>query len=279
MLKATSAPRRRADPGRRAGAAAAPRSAAGAGARRTPPATAPTKDAGNVPPRRASRRAEGASPPAPARARPPSRAGTTRPRGTARASGRSTRRFPGVETNRLIQGAGREWREFRNGPLTRYGGWLLRRRARGARSRSTSCGARSRCTASPPGRLIERFNARRARRPTGRWRSASCCWRSSGIVILWGKHIILPWLGYTGFSWLTVVSKNLHNFVGPLFIFSLVVMFLLFVKDNLPRGARHRVDQEVRRHVRKRAEVPSGKFNAGEKACSGRAGARARRRA
>ena len=32
---------------------------------------------------------------------------------------------PGRETNRLIQGAGREWRELRNGPLTRYGGWLL----------------------------------------------------------------------------------------------------------------------------------------------------------
>src|SRR3982751_378275 len=33
--------------------------------------------------------------------------------------------IPGRETNRLIQGAGREWRAFRNGPLTRYGGYFF----------------------------------------------------------------------------------------------------------------------------------------------------------
>ena len=31
----------------------------------------------------------------------------------------------GIETNRLIQGAGREWRALRNGPVTQLGGWFL----------------------------------------------------------------------------------------------------------------------------------------------------------
>ena len=33
--------------------------------------------------------------------------------------------IPGRETNRLIQGNGREWRAFRNGPLTHYAGWFF----------------------------------------------------------------------------------------------------------------------------------------------------------
>ena len=33
--------------------------------------------------------------------------------------------------------------------------------------------------------------------------------------MLCGKYIVLPWLGYAVFSWLTIVGKNLHNFVGP----------------------------------------------------------------
>src|SRR5207247_2469170 len=33
--------------------------------------------------------------------------------------------IPGRESSRLIQGAGREWRVFHNGPLTQVGGWAL----------------------------------------------------------------------------------------------------------------------------------------------------------
>ena len=75
----------------------------------------------------------------------------------------------------------------------------------------------------PAHRALQR---RRAHGPLDAWRSASWSSRSPGSSILFGKYIILPWLGYTGFSWLTVVSKNLHNFVGPLFIFALAIGFL-----------------------------------------------------
>jgi len=41
-------------------------------------------------------------------------------------------------------------------------------------------------------------------------------------------------LGGTLFGWLTYALKNLHNFAGPLFAVSLVVVFFTFVKDNWP---------------------------------------------
>jgi len=85
-------------------------------------------------------------------------------------------------------------------------------------------------------------------------------------VILWGKHIILPWLGYSAFAWLTIVMKNLHNFVGPLFIFSLVVMFLVYVKDNLPGSSDGAWLARAGGMLSKTGDHPaSGRFNAGEK--------------
>jgi formate dehydrogenase subunit gamma len=171
--------------------------------------------------------------------------------------------IPGRETNRLIQSTGREWRAFRNGPLTRYGGYFF---ALVLAVLTVFYLIRGPLTlhGQPTGRLIERFNAVER---TSHWVLAISfvILAISGVVILWGKHIILPWLGYAGFSWLTIVSKNIHNFIGPLFIFSLVVMFLLYVKDNMFRA----YDIEWMKKAGGMfggPEVPSGRFNAGEKA-------------
>jgi formate dehydrogenase subunit gamma len=141
---------------------------------------------------------------------------------------------PGRETNRLIQGAGREWRELRNGPVTRYGGWLLAIVPAAIMLFHLFKGP-IRLRGRPTGRLIERFN--RVER-VAHWTMAASfvLLAVTGIVILFGKHVILPWLGYTGFSWLVMASKSAHNFVGPLFIFSLAISFLLFVKDNLVKA-------------------------------------------
>ena len=38
----------------------------------------------------------------------------------------------------------------------------------------------------------------------------------SGLILFFGKTVLLPLIGYTLFSWLAILAKNLHNFVGPL---------------------------------------------------------------
>jgi formate dehydrogenase subunit gamma len=87
----------------------------------------------------------------------------------------------------------------------------------------------------------------------------------SGIVMLFGRYVILPLFGYTLFSALAIVGKNLHNFVGPLFVVCTVIMVVTFVRDNVPRAydwlwVRKGGGLATGEHV------PSGKFNAGEKA-------------
>ena len=229
-----------------------------------PPVTAPTKDAGRVPaePAPTVDAAKTGKTPVPVQ-------GSTATPGwnVPPALGASSERpqyasIPGVDTNRLIQHEGREWREFRNGPITQVGGWAIVLMLAAILLFYLIKG-KIRLKAPPTGRLIERFNGVER---TAHWTMAiSFVFLAlTGISMLWGKHIILPWLGYNGFSWVSVVGKNIHNFVGPLFIFSLMVSFLIFVKDNLWRA----YDSKWITHLGgmfSGHEVPSGRFNAGEK--------------
>jgi formate dehydrogenase subunit gamma len=223
----------------------------------TPPTTAPTKDAGNVPvapqPTVAPKPAAGSTA-VPGWNNPPAwDAASERPQYAS---------VPGVDTNRLIQGAGREWRAFRNGPLTQMGGWLLVITLALIAVFYLIKGT-IKTHGAPTGRMIERFNA--VERASHWVMAISFVFLAlTGIVILFGKHIVLPWLGYTGFSWLTVASKNIHNFVGPLFIFSLVVMFLIYVKDNFYKSYDWKWLAKLGGMLGSE-EVPSGRFNAGEK--------------
>jgi formate dehydrogenase subunit gamma len=86
----------------------------------------------------------------------------------------------------------------------------------------------------------------------------------SGIVMAFGKFFVLPVIGGTLFGWLTYALKNAHNFAGPLFAVSLTVVFVTYVRDNLPRAGD--LTWLVRAGgVFGDKEVPSHRFNAGEK--------------
>lgn len=220
-----------------------------------PPTTAPTKESGKVP------GAPQIAQPAPGSTAVP---GWNNPPKAWEplSESRQYASIPGIETNRLIQGAGREWRALRNGPITQLGGWFVVL-VLAALILFYLVKGMVKLHEPRTGRLIERFNAvERA----SHWTMAISFifLMLTGIVMFFGKHIILPWLGYSGFSWLTQISKNIHNFVGPLFIFSLIVSFLVFVKDNL-------FDSLDWKWIRRFGgmfggeEVPSGRFNGVEK--------------
>ena len=88
----------------------------------------------------------------------------------------------------------------------------------------------------------------------------------SGIVMAFGKFFLLPILGTTLFGWLTYALKNVHNFVGPLFAVSLLVIILTFIKDNIANRADFVWLAKGGGMLGKgNHEVPSHRFNAGEK--------------
>ncbi len=170
--------------------------------------------------------------------------------------------IPGRETNVLIQTYGQTWRELRNGPITFWGGWLvvLVVVALGLFYQwKGPIPLRER----PTGRLIERFSSFER---IAHWTMAIsfCILAISGLIILFGKHVLLPVIGYTLFAWLTQLSKHLHNFVGPIFIFSILVSIVAFIRDNLPSAGDIKWLATFGGMFSGK-EVPAGRFNAGQK--------------
>jgi len=77
--------------------------------------------------------------------------------------------------------------------------------------------------------------------------------------------VLLPVIGYTLFSWLSALAKNLHNFVAPLFIASLLVLIVIFVKDNVYQKGDIGWLAKAWNMFVKGEHVPSWRFNMGEK--------------
>jgi formate dehydrogenase subunit gamma len=169
----------------------------------------------------------------------------------------------GIETNVLVQTQGEIWRQIRNGPVTVYGGWLITIVALLIGLYYWLKGP-LKLHGQPTGRTIERFTTWER---IIHWTTAISfvILAVSGIVILFGRYILLPVFGYTLFSWLAILSKNLHNFVGPVFVVCTVLMFFTFIKNNIWRAHDWVWVKKLGGMFGKREHVPSGKFNAGEK--------------
>ena len=113
------------------------------------------------------------------------------------------------------------------------------------------------------GRKIERFTYfERA----AHWSNAIafCILAVSGLVMAFGKFVLLPVTGSTLLGWLSYALKTAHNFAGPLFAVSLVIVFFTFLRSEWPS----RADWTWLRRgggMFGGGEPPSHRFNAGEK--------------
>lgn len=158
--------------------------------------------------------------------------------------------------------AGEAWRQYRNGPLTTIGGWLLIIAAVGVTAVYFLRGP-IKLKSPRTGRLIERFTSVER---LAHWTMAITflILAVTGILMLFGKYVLLPIFGHTLFGWLAYASKNIHNFVGPVFTVSTIVFFIIYVKDNLPDASDAKWVKRLGGAVGK-GHVSAGRFNAGEK--------------
>lgn len=158
--------------------------------------------------------------------------------------------------------AGEAWRQYRNGPLTSIGGWLLLIAPLALLAFYLTVG-QIKLKGPLTGRLIERFTSVER---MAHWTMAISfiTLAVSGVIMLFGKYVLLPVFGHSLFGWLTYGLKNVHNFVGPLFTLSIVVFFVMFVKSNLPEKSDLQWIARAGGAIGK-GHVSSGRFNAGEK--------------
>jgi formate dehydrogenase subunit gamma len=184
-----------------------------------------------------------------------------------------TTNLPGAEQGMLIQPfvdypgsslttAGEAWRQVRNQVIIPYGAALLGIVLLAIGIFYFTQGALGGHVADT-GRKIERFTPfERA----AHWSNAGAfvVLALSGLVMAFGKFFLLPVIGSTLFGWLTYVLKTAHNFAGPVFAVSLVIVIATFIKDNFPQ--RGDLTWLIRGGgMLRSADVPSHRFNAGEK--------------
>ncbi len=161
-----------------------------------------------------------------------------------------------------LTNAGEAWRQVRNNWLIPYGGSLVLI-ALGAVALFYWRKGTIELHGAETGRKIERFTPFER---SAHWANAIAfvALAVSGIVMAFGKFFIQPVIGNALFGWLTYALKNIHNFAGPLFAVSLVIVFLTFLRDNLPR-AEDLTWLLKGGGLLSSQEVPSHRFNAGEK--------------
>jgi formate dehydrogenase subunit gamma len=175
----------------------------------------------------------------------------------------------GVLTQEFVQypgsrvtNAGEAWRQVRNDWIIPYGGSMIVIVVLALTLFYFAMGALGGHVPNT-GRKIERFTYfERA----AHWSNAIafCVLAVSGLVMAFGKFFLLPMIGSALFGYLTYALKTAHNFAGPLFAVSLVIVFVTFVRDNFP--GRADLNWLLKGGgLFGGAEPASGRFNAGEK--------------
>jgi formate dehydrogenase subunit gamma len=149
---------------------------------------------------------------------------------TAAIEGRGT--FPDVKSRVLQQPAGRDWQAFRNGTLTPVGMYAIL----GMLALLTVfyvVRGPVRIAAGRSGRTILRFGTLDR---FAHWVTATSfvALALTGLNITFGRALILPLVGESNFAGIAQMGKYVHNYVSFAFVLGIVLMFLLWTKDNLP---------------------------------------------
>jgi formate dehydrogenase subunit gamma len=170
--------------------------------------------------------------------------------------------YGSTEGTVILQRGGNTWRTLRNGPIATVSGVLLVGVLLLIFTFYRIVGP-ARIDQPESGRKIERFSA---------W-DRFIHWATaisflvlalSGLILMFGKKVLLPWMGHDVFSWVAIISKYLHNFVGPVFILCSIAMFITFVRENIFRRWDWNWIKKGGGMV-SHEHVPAGFFNAGEK--------------
>lgn len=167
----------------------------------------------------------------------------------------------GVDSGILINKAGEDWRRFRMEMLMPYGAYfmaaiifaivlffLLRGKLRLPGGRT--------------GELLCRFTLNQR---TAHWFGVGIFWLLgiTGLILLYGRFVLIPLLGAEGFSITASACKEMHNLIGPLFLLAVLALLVLYIKDNLfNRGDLTWIKKGGGMFG---GHVSAGRFNAGEK--------------
>jgi formate dehydrogenase subunit gamma len=171
--------------------------------------------------------------------------------------------IPDKKAGQLVQSEGDNWRAWKNGPISNWGViglagilallvlfYLLRGRIRVDHGMS--------------GRTVTRFNDIER---MGHWLLAVSfiILAITGLNITYGKYFLMPVIGKSAFATISQAGKWLHNYVAFAFAAGLVMVFVLWVKENFPNKYDFEWMAKGGGMFSKGVHPPAKKFNAGQK--------------
>ena len=171
----------------------------------------------------------------------------------------------------MIQSEGENWRNARNGPVTNFGGWvivgmiILLAAFFGLRGRI-------RIDSGFSGKLIRRFSSLEI---IAHWLTAGSfiVLGLTGLNIMYGRYLFGKSVESPGdfsglhqfFAFTAYYGKLAHNYIAFAFMLGVVMIFVLWVKDNIPRGIDLKWLAVGGGMFSKDVHPPAKKFNAGQK--------------
>ena len=176
-------------------------------------------------------------------------------------AGAGTTQVQGVDSASLINSYGEDWRYFRMNQLIPIGGYLILG-ALGIIGLIAIVRGRVRIDGGNSGQLLQRFSDFQR---VLHWFLATgfIFLALSGLILLFGRALLLPLLGPEAFALIASASKEGHNLFGPLFLAALVVLFFTFAARNL--YARGDFTWLVKGGGMLGVHASAGYFNMGEK--------------
>jgi formate dehydrogenase subunit gamma len=165
----------------------------------------------------------------------------------------------------MIGSDGDIFRGAKNGPLSQYGAWgmlgivvllvvffAIRGRIKIGHG------------PDPQGRTIERFNALER---GVHWLTATSfiVLALTGLNVLYGRYFLKPIIGAEAFGSLTYYGKLAHNYIAFAFILGIALMFLLWVRYNIPHVRDLKWLAVGGGMFSKDSHPEAGRFNAGQK--------------
>ncbi len=171
--------------------------------------------------------------------------------------------IPDKKAGTLIQSEGEAWRSLRNGPLSLYASWALLGTIV-LLGLFYAIRGRIRIEHGPSDTTITRFVAVER---FGHWLLAVSfiILSLTGLNILYGRYVLRPLIGDGAFGFLTQVGKYLHNYLAFAFMAGLAMIFIMWVRHNLPHKTDIKWALQGGGIFSKKLHPPAKKFNAGQK--------------
>ncbi|WP_321831542.1 formate dehydrogenase subunit gamma [Thalassovita sp.] len=169
----------------------------------------------------------------------------------------------GPVSHLIIQDSGMAWLQFREGPMTTYGGYLMLAMF-GLLVLFYLIRGKIRIDGTKTGRTVERFNGIER---FAHWLLAVSfiLLGITGLITLLGRKFLIPLIGKDAFAPIAIAGKWVHNNISWAFMLALAMVIVLWIKHNIPNRTDIKWVMQAGGLFSKGLHPPAKKFNAGQK--------------